>query len=431
MNIAHLVEAKRSGHSHSSDEIKSIIHAYSRGDVPDDKMSSWVKAVHSQGMSDEEIIALVDAMLTSGERMDFSNISKFVADKHSTGGVGDKVSLVLGPLMAAAGLAIPMISGRSLGHTGGTLDKLESIPGYRTNLSISEFRATVETVGIGMIGQTDEICPADRKMYALRDAIGITKSIPFICGSIMSKKIAEGIQGLVMDVKVGAGAFMKTVEEARELAEKLTMIGKHFGISIDVIFSDMSQPLGNESGLWNEIQESILTLKGGGPEDLSRVTFKLGGSLLRQADMASNDGEARDLQIDLIKKGKAYRKFLEMVEAQGGSPSSLDRPDYYAAGRYMSQVIAPKAGYITSMETLKIGQAVNHLTVMRKGKIRRLDPAGGVQFKKKIGDQVDAGETLALCFGGDEKRVKEAALDLARLTGIGEEPVAPRRLFYS
>lgn len=430
MNIVPLIEAKRSGQSHSPEELKSLIDAYSRGDVPDAVMVKWVKAVHSNGMSNREIFALVDAMITSGETMDFSNLSKFVADKHSTGGVGDKVSLVLGPLMAAAGLAIPMISGRSLGHTGGTLDKLESIPGYRTDLSIDEFRSVVETVGISMIGQTDEICPADKKMYALRDAIGTIKSIPFICGSIMSKKIAEGIEGLVIDVKVGSGAFMKTAEEARRLAEKLMAVGKQFGVTVDVVFSDMSQPLGYEAGLWNEIQEAIPTLKGEGPDDLSEVVYKLGECLLLQAGEAGSEKEARDIQTSLIQRGEAYRKFVEMVEAHGGDTASLERPDCYAGETYVSEVISHRTGHITGMETVEIGKLVNRLTILKSGSDRQLDPAGGIRFRKKTGDEIKAGDTLVLCFGKDEKRVEDAALGLSRLIRIGEGPVASPPLFH-
>lgn len=428
MNVARLVEAKRSGYTHTPDEIKFLIHDYSHGEVSDSEMTAWMKTVYTYGMSDEETLALVDAMITSGEMMDFSHLPNFVADKHSTGGVGDKVSLILGPLMAEAGLAIPMISGRSLGHTGGTLDKLESIPGFRTDLSIDEFRNMVERVGISMIGQTDEICPADKKMYALRDAIGITKSIPFICGSIMSKKIAEGIQGLVLDIKVGNGAFMKTVAEARELGEKLVMVGRQFGISVEVIFSDMNQPLGFDAGLWIEIQESILALQGEGPEDLMEVTFELGGSLLKQAGMASTKEEARDIQTSLIQNGSAFQKFVEMVEAHHGDSSSLKNPNDYSKATYVSNVNADRTGFISAMDTLEIGRIVNSLTIVKSGRNRELDIAGGIRFEKKLGNEVRPGDTLAVCSGGDQKRVEEAVLRLSSAIRIGEKPIVPPKL---
>lgn len=431
MNVARLAEAKRLGHSHSAEEIRSVVHAYSRGDVPDSEMTIWAKAVYLQGMTDEEIVALVDAMISSGATIDFRTLSRFVADKHSTGGVGDKVSLILGPLMAAAGLVIPMISGRSLGHTGGTLDKLESIPGYRVDLTVDDFRRIVGKVGISMMGQTDQICPADKKMYALRDAIGTTKSIPFICGSIMSKKIAEGIDGLVLDVKVGNGAFMKTVREAKELSEKLVMVANHFGIHIDIAFSDMNQPLGNEAGLFNEIQESILALRGEGPADLMEVTFKLGGALLMQAGMATTQEEAITIQSTLIHEGHALRKFTEMVEAHGGDVSSLQRPDYHARNTFRSGVVAHRTGYLTEMDTLEIGLAVNGLTVLGTGRGRQLDESGGVHFEKKTGDKVTEGETLAVCTGRDYKKVKQSAVRIAEAMHIGEERVEPPGLFPS
>ena len=430
MNIAKLVDAKTAGHAHTPDEIRSIIHAYARGDVSDVDMSQWMKAVHSQGMSDEETIGVVDAMITSGETMDFSHLRKFVADKHSTGGVGDKVSLILGPLMAAAGLAIPMITGRSLGHTGGTLDKLESIPGYRTNLPHHEFRKVVEKVGISMIGPTDEICPADKKMYALRDALGIVKSIPLICGSIMSKKIAEGIQGLVLDVKVGNGAFIETVTEAKRLGEKLAMVGDRFGVSTEIIYSDMNQPLGHEAGLQNEIRESIRTLQGQGPEDLAELTYKLGQSLLILSGVAGSSRDARKTVENLIQNGSAFRKLVEMVEAHGGDASLLEIPEKLLRPRFLSEVRAHRSGYVIHMDTLRIGRIVNGLTVLTIGNRRTTDQTGGIRFEKKLGNRVAEGDILAVCFGKDMTGVEQAASSLAPLIKIGEESVSPPNLFH-
>jgi len=431
MNITQLIESKRSGNSHSPEEIKSITHGYSLGEVSDTDMEAWMRAVFTQGMSDDETFALVNAMITSGKTMDFSGLPNFVADKHSTGGVGDKVSLIIGPLMAEAGLAIPMISGRSLGHTGGTLDKLESIPGYRTNLSVNEFQNIVETAGISMIGQTDEICPADKKLYALRDSIGFIKSIPFICGSIMSKKIAEGIQGLVLDIKVGNGAFMKTVGEARKLGEKLVKIGREFDISVEVVISDMNQPLGFEVGLWNEIQESILTLQGNGPKDLREVTFELGRSLLMQAGMVKTREEANRLQEDLIQNGKAFEKFVEMVNLHGGDSTSLEQPDYYSLKTYTTKVAANRTGVITTLDTLEIGRIVNSLTILTRGTKREMDCAGGIRFFKKLGSAVRTGDTMALCSGKDAKRVEEAASRLSSSIQIGDIPEAIPELIYT
>ena len=431
MNIDQLITSKLSGNSHSSEEITFVTHAYSRGELSDKEMGAWTQAVYSHGMTDDESIALVKAMLNSGKKMDFSHLPNFVADKHSTGGVGDKVSLILGPLMAEAGLAIPMISGHSLGHTGGTLDKLESIPGYQTDLAIDEFQTIVEEVGISMIGQTDEICPADKKLYALRDTIGLVKSIPFICGSIMSKKIAEGIQGLVLDIKVGNGAFMKTVEEAQELGEKLVQIGREFGISVEVILSDMNQPLGFEAGLWNEIQESILTLQGKGPDDLLEVTYELGGSLLKLAGIAKTKEEARDLQVNLIQNGHAFSKFVEMINAHHGDSSSLNFPDYYSKTLQTSEVFADRTGVITSMDTLAIGWIVNSLTILKRENSRERDWAGGIRLEKKLGSEVRAGDSIALCFGHNLNKVEEAAARLTSSIKIGEELEELPDLFYS
>ena len=281
-----IIKQKRNGGEISHTQIKDFIYDYLSGEIPEYQMSALLMAIFFKGMTDSEISALVDVMLNSGERMDFAHHNNYVADKHSTGGVGDKVSIILGPLLAAAGIAIPMLSGRSLGHTGGTLDKLETIPGYKVEIDLDDFRKQVDSIGIAMIGQTKEICPADRRMYALRDVTGTVESIPLICGSIMSKKIAEGIQGLVLDVKTGNGAFMKNIDDARKLGNTLKMIGKSFNINTDVVYTSMDQPLGNTTGLWCEVQESIEGLKGNGPNDTMQVTFELGAKLVVQAGLS-------------------------------------------------------------------------------------------------------------------------------------------------
>ncbi|MDP6457136.1 MAG: thymidine phosphorylase [Candidatus Marinimicrobia bacterium] len=430
MNPDTLAAEKLNGKANSPAGIRSLIHDYSAGSVGDETMTRWLQAVHKNGMTDNEILAVVDAMLTSGETMDFSHLSQFVADKHSTGGVGDKVSLVLGPLMAAAGLAIPMISGRSLGHTGGTLDKLESIPGYQANISLEEFRRIVETVGISMIGQTDNICPADKKMYALRDRTGTVESIALISGSIMSKKIAEGVKGLALNITVGNGAFMPTLEKGRQLGEKLSMVGEHYGVSTEVVYSDMNQPLGWSAGLWNEVVEAVDILKGEGPEDVKEVVLKLGVSLLLQSAAAKSEDEARKIQNALIESGRAFELFLKMVSAHGGDISSLDNPYLPADPALSGEIIADRSGFLSEMDTLTIGENVNLLTVYHKDGKRQLVSCGGIYLKKKIGDPVATGEVLAVCTGGDKDTVDSAAENVSRAIKISEEPIRPAPLVY-
>lgn len=430
MNISRLVEKKRTGGVHTHEEISFLVDAYTGGTVSDRQMAAWLKAVFRRGMTDEEIVALVESMMASGKRVDFSHLDRFVADKHSTGGVGDKVSLVLGPLMAGAGLAIPMITGRSLGHTGGTCDKMESIPGYRSDLSLEEFMRVVDRVGISIIGQTDWICPADRKIYALRDATGTVSSIPLICGSIMSKKIAEGIRGLVLDIKVGRGAFMKTVEEARALGEKLVMVGHHFGVSTEAVYSDMNQPLGHEVGLWNEVVESVRALQGQGPDDLMDVTLHLGSLLLIQAGLVPSPSEARTVQRELLSSGKALEVFLKMVEAHGGDASVLEDPSRIPRATFSRKVTASRSGFVVSFDTIELGRTANDLTIVVHGNRRTLDPTGGIRFCRKVGDSVAAGETVAVCFGRERERVEKAATRVASAVTIRERRPTPGPLIY-
>ena len=311
MNPKALIQHKSDGQEISKSDLTSFISSYLNNSINDDDMILFLKAVHKNGMTTNETFAFTEAMIESGEKIEFSNMDNYVVDKHSTGGIGDKVSIILAPLMAASGLAIPMIAGRSLGHTGGTIDKLETIPNMNLNLTINEFKSNVENHGISIMEQSSSICPADKKMYALRDITGTIDSTPLICGSIMSKKIAEGIQGLVLDIKTGNGAFMNTMDKAVKLGDALQNIGKSFNISTDIIFSSMDQPLGNTAGMWCEVEESISTLKGNGPKDLLELTFQLGSKLLVQAGITKSETSAISIQENLIQSGKAYQKFLE------------------------------------------------------------------------------------------------------------------------
>jgi len=428
MNPNQLVQRKISGEAIPQTEMASFINAYVDERIHDDEMTPFLKAVHAHGMTDEETIILTDIMLNSGDRLAFSNVDAYVADKHSTGGVGDKVSMVLGPIMAAAGLAIPMLTGRSLGHTGGTTDKLETIPGFQTSLTLDQFKANVETHGICIMGQTESICPADRKMYALRDVTDTIDSIPLICGSIMSKKIAEGIQGLVLDIKTGNGAFMKTIDQARSLGQILQKVGEAFHVKTDVVYSSMNQPLGRTAGLWCEMDESIAALKGDGAKDLMDVVFELGSKLLVQAGIIRGETAAVSMQENLIQSGKAYDKFEEMVSVQGGDLSQIKQ---LHQPKFELIVSAKSSGYVESMDTLNIGWAAVELGCGRRKKDDILDPTAGVEFMAKIGNKVQKGDPLFRCFNSNENKLDSALNYLLDSARIGSEKKTHTLLFNS
>ena len=428
MNPTQLVQRKISGEAIPQTEMASFINAYVDEKIHDDEMTPFLKAVHAHGMTDEETITLTDIMLNSGDRLAFTNMDAYVADKHSTGGVGDKVSMVLGPIMAAAGLAIPMLTGRSLGHTGGTTDKLETIPGFQTSLTLDQFKANVETHGICIMGQTESICPADRKMYALRDVTDTIDSIPLICGSIMSKKIAEGIQGLVLDIKTGNGAFMKTIDQARSLGQILQKVGEAFHVKTDVVYSSMNQPLGRTAGLWCEMDESIAALKGDGAKDLMDVVFELGSKLLVQAGIIRGETAAVSMQENLIQSGKAYDKFEEMVSVQGGDLSQIKQ---LHQPKFELIVSAKSSGYVESMDTLNIGWAAVELGCGRRKKDDILDPTAGIEFMAKIGNKVQKGDPLFRCFNSNENKLNSALNYLLDSARIGSEKKTHTLLFNS
>jgi len=428
MNPTQLVQRKISGEAIPQTEMASFINAYVDEKIGDDEMTPFLKAVHAHGMTDEETIILTDIMLNSGDRLVFSNMDAYVADKHSTGGVGDKVSIVLGPIMAAAGLAIPMLTGRSLGHTGGTTDKLETIPGFQTSLTLDQFKANVETHGICIMGQTESICPADRKIYALRDVTDTIDSIPLICGSIMSKKIAEGIQGLVLDIKTGNGAFMKTIDQAQSLGKTLQKVGEAFHVKTDVVYSSMNQPLGQTAGLWCEMDESIAALKGDGAKDLMDVVFELGSKLLVQAGIIRGETAAVSIQENLIQSGKAYDKFEEMVSVQGGDLSQIKQ---LHPPKFEFIVSAKSSGYVESMDTLNIGWAAVELGCGRRKKDDILDPTAGIEFMAKIGDKVQKGDPLFRCFNSNENKLDSALNYLLDSARIGSEKKTHTLLFKS
>ena len=420
---AEIIKQKRDGAHLSKDHLGEFIQNYVEGSISDYQMTALLMAIFFNGMDDDELYSLVDIMVNSGEKMDFSNLECFVADKHSTGGVGDKVSIILAPLLAEAGLAIPMISGRGLGHTGGTLDKLETIPGFRVDLSLTEFRKAVERIGIAMIGQTNEICPADRKMYSLRDVTGTIESIPLICSSIMSKKIAEGIQGLVLDVKIGNGAFIKKMEDAQTLGNMLKRIGRHFGITTDIVYSSMNQPLGTTAGLWCEVKESINSLKGNGTDDTMKITYELGSRLLLQAKISKTRNEAISLQKSIIQSGKGYEKFLDLVKNQGGSQKDIEQYTKLHSPQHTREISANRSGFIQYMDTYTIGLATVTLGCGRAKITDSVDPTAGMEFLKKTGEKVQKGEPLIRCFNSDKPKLQNTVNRLESVFQIGEKQI--------
>jgi pyrimidine-nucleoside phosphorylase len=408
MRAVDLIRRKRDSGELSSQDIQELIAAYTRGDVPDYQMSAWLMAVVLRGMSRPEIAALTEAMLRSGEVLDFSALAGRKVDKHSTGGVGDKTSLVIAPIVAAGGLKVPMISGRGLGHSGGTLDKLESIPGFNVNLSLAEFRHVLETCGCGLIGQTAEIAPADKKIYALRDVTATVESPGLICASIMSKKLAEGIDALVLDVKTGSGAFMKTLEDAASLAELLVETGKRMGKKVVALLTDMNQPLGRKAGNAMEVAESIDVLAGAGPADLRDLCLELAAWMFFLGERVKTVEEGKLLSADLIASGQAREKFREIVGLQGGDVGVVDDPRRLARARKTLSVTSSAAGYVASIQCEQLGIAGVILGGGREKKEDQIDPAVGLEFHKRIGDAVERGELLCTLHYNSEARLAEA-----------------------
>ncbi|MFZ0317825.1 MAG: thymidine phosphorylase [Candidatus Sulfotelmatobacter sp.] len=422
-----LIRKKRDGGELSREEITSLVNAYTKGDIPDYQVSAWLMAAVLRGMTRAETAALTDAMLRSGEVLDLSSLSARKVDKHSTGGVGDKTSLVLAPLAAAAGVAVPMISGRGLGHTGGTLDKLEAIPGFNVNISVSEFRRILETCGCAMIGQTAEIAPADRKLYALRDVTGTVESPYLICASIMSKKLAEGIDALVLDVKTGSGAFMKNEKDAVFLAELMVETGERMGKKVVALITDMDQPLGCMIGNALEVVEVVDVLRGNGPEDLRELCLELGGWMLYLGGASTTVAEGKKESEKLISSGKALDRFRQMVELQGGDPRAIDDPKKLPQARDTMIVSSPSNGYLASLQCEQIGTACVVLGGGREKKEDSVDPTVGIVLHKKIGDTVSVGEPLATIHYNAETPAARARQLLEESYQIADSPTREKR----
>jgi pyrimidine-nucleoside phosphorylase len=409
MRTVDLIQRKRDGEELAPEEIEFLVEGYTNGDIPDYQMSSFLMAVFFSGMSDREVSRLTECMLRSGDTVDLSSIPGVKVDKHSTGGVGDKTSFIVAPLAAAAGVVVPMMSGRALGHTGGTLDKLESIPGFRTSLTAEEFEKQLSELGLCFIGQTDRLAPADRKLYALRDVTATVESIPLIASSIMSKKLAEGVDALVLDVKVGSGAFMKKQVDARRLAQMMVGIGRRMDKKVQALITDMGQPLGYAVGNALEVMEASQTLQNAGPNDLTKLSIELAARMIYLGKKAGSLEEARRLAEEKLVDGSGYRKFKQVVAAQGGNPQALDKFELLPNATGMREVASPRGGYVSSIDAQDIGAASNMIGAGRDKKEDAIDPAVGIILEVKAGEKVDAGSVLCRLYYTKEDRVEEAA----------------------
>lgn len=408
MNTVELVRKKRNGLPLTKEEIKFLISSYTKKKIPDYQFSAFLMAVYFRGMNKEEQSYLTDAMINSGIVVNLKNIKGVKVDKHSTGGVGDKTSLIIAPIAAAAGVKVPMISGRGLGHTGGTLDKLESIPGFKTNLALSEYKNVLKKCGAALIGQTKEIAPADKMIYALRDVTATVESIPLITASIMSKKIAEGIDGLVLDVKTGSGAFMVEEKDSIALANSLISTAKSFNKKVIAFITDMNQPLGNYIGNWLEVYESIKVLQGKKVDDLLELSLNLAGAMIYLGKKAASIQEGKEISLEFIKNGKAFEKFVEIVKLQKGNVKYLYHPEHYPKPKFSEKVYSLKSGFLSSLNNYEIGMAALELGAGRRTKDDKIDPKAGIIFYTKIGSQIAKGDVIAELFADNKTKIAEA-----------------------
>ncbi|GFN30578.1 pyrimidine-nucleoside phosphorylase [Paenibacillus xylaniclasticus] len=432
MRAVDLIQKKRNGSTLSYDEIVFLINGYCKGEIPDYQMSAWAMAVYFQGMTKKETADLTMAMAYSGDTVDLSPIRGMKADKHSTGGVGDKTTLIVAPLVAAIGVPVAKMSGKGLGHTGGTIDKLESIPGLRTELAREAFFDQVNEIGIAVVGQSGNLTPADKKLYALRDVTATVESIPLIASSVMSKKIAAGADAIVLDVKTGSGAFMKSLEDSEQLAQAMVDIGTEVGRKTAAIISDMDQPLGFAIGNALEVKEAVLTLRGEGPKDLEQLCLTLAAHMAVLTGRTATIKEANVLLEEALRSGAALAKFRAFVAAQGGDPSVIDDPERLPQAEAEIAVTAAEDGWVTAIQAEQLGVAAMKLGAGRAAKDDPIDYAVGITLKKKVGDPVRAGETLA------ELHVRRGAVDIDAIANetreaykIGREQPKLRPLLLS
>jgi pyrimidine-nucleoside phosphorylase len=423
-----LIERKRDGGRIEPGEWRALLGAYVAGHVPDYQMAAFLMAVYLRGLEREETQALTDAMLRSGGALDLHSISAPRIDKHSTGGVGDKVSLVLAPLAASVGIVVPMMSGRGLGHTGGTLDKLDAIPGFRSDLSLAQARAQLEHIGCVLLGQTGEIAPVDRKLYALRDATATVESIPLIAASIMSKKLAEGLTGLVLDVKRGSGSFLQTLDRGLELAHTMVAIGETHGCPVVALLTAMDRPLGRACGNALETEEAIQALRGEGPPDLMEVTYALAAEMMLLGDMVADRAEALEQLERAVSSGAAAEKFKQIIEAQGGNPAVVDDPALLPQAEAIELFRAARRGFIVQIEPRAVGRGIISLGGGRTTMEDVIDPGVGFVITAKPGDWVEAGEPIASVFARDEAGLRAGAAALREAIRIGDEAEPPLAL---
>lgn len=408
MNTVELIRKKRDGKQLSKEEIEYLVTNFTKGKIPDYQFSAFLMAAFLKGLNKKETSYLTLSMLNSGKVIDLSSINGKKIDKHSTGGVGDKTSLIITPIVAAAGINVPMISGRGLGHTGGTLDKLESIPGFKTNLNINQYKNIIKKCNAVMIGQTRDIAPADKLIYALRDVTATVESIPLITASIMSKKLAEGIDGLVLDVKTGSGAFMKKYNDALRLANSLIETAKSFNKKVIAFVTDMNQPLGNYIGNWLEVYESIKILQGEKIDDLLELSLNLSGAMIYLGNKASSLNEGKEIALEMISSGKAFNKFLEIVKLQGGDVFYLKHPEKYPKAKYHEKIYSEKSGYVQSIDTYQLGIISSELGAGRITKEDKIDPKAGIIFYPKIGSKIKKGELIAEIFTDRKENIEDA-----------------------
>lgn len=431
MRINDIIIKKRDGGILTKEEIDFFVEGYTAGEIPDYQASALLMAIYFQGLNKEETYQLTGAMKNSGDIADLSAIRGIKVDKHSTGGVGDKTTLIVGPLAAACGVPVAKMSGRGLGFTGGTVDKLESIPGFRTTLKESEFFSLVNDNGISVIGQTGSIAPADKKIYALRDVTGTVENLSLITASIMSKKLASGSDAIVLDVKCGDGAFMDTEEKAAELGRMMVDIGKSDGKKTIAVITDMNQPLGRAIGNSIEVIEAIDTLKGKGPADITELSVKLAGIMIYAGGKADTPEEGSTMAIEALESGAALEKMRAFIRGQGGDTAVIDDYKIFKGHMYEMAVVSPRIGYVEKLYAKKVGLASQHAGAGRAFKEDKIDPAAGIYLNKKVGDVVLEGELLAMVYGNDEAKVRAAAEELTVAYIIGDKQPEQRPLIHT
>lgn len=416
-----IISDKRDGRELSESDISYFLDSYLDGSLSDYQMSAMLMAIFFNKLNDAELKVWAEKMLYSGEVLDFSDIEGPVVDKHSTGGVGDKISIPLAPLLAELGFSVPMISGRGLGHTGGTLDKLESIPGFSVNIGNEKFCKMVREIGISLIGQTPQIAPLDKKLYALRDVTATVESVPLIASSIMSKKLAEGIEGLILDIKVGNGAFMKTFENAKDLAQTMKAIGERFSKKVDILFTNMNEPLGYTIGNSLEIIESISAMKGIYVPQVTELTVRMAARLMVSFNMVQNIEEGEKKALEVLESGKAVERFKKTVEMQGGDPNSIDNVSLLPKSTEKKQVISSEGGYVNSIDALQFGKALVQLGGGRMKKEDDVDPGVGFVLNRKVGEKIEKGEILYTIHYSDDNKLKNAEDYLKNAIEISDE----------